>query len=132
MFGTTDRDKLSQLPDAHTGSLVRGQTGRFKVQVALDTPEVLAGLESYAAGDTYSFAYWYDEVHVVISGTAKILYSLPPLHHAIEERLVGPGDTYLIPKGARFWWEIGPDDAFVHQFCVMPNVFHEPDAPMAE
>lgn len=132
MFGKTDQDTLNQMPDVHTGSLVRGRTDSFKVQVAVDTPAALAGLESYAADDTYAFAYWYDELHVVISGNAKIAYSLPRLHLEVEEREVGRGDTYLIPSGARFWWEVGPDEPFVHQFCVMPNVFHQPEASVAD
>lgn len=124
LIGKTDRTEMLELPDTVTGSLTLGEKRGCKVQVALNSPAVLAGLESFDADSNYDFAYWYDEVHIVVSGTATIRCTLPPFHQEIEEIRVGPGDMYQIDNGARLWFEIDGEEPFVHYFTVSPNPFY--------
>src|SRR5690625_650287 len=78
--GSTSSEELAAITPTQTGSLTRGQKRECKVQTAINTPAMLAGLESFEAGSEYDFAYWYDEAHIVIRGHATIECTLPPFH----------------------------------------------------
>lgn len=123
-MGKTDVAEMLALPDTVTGSLTLGEKRGCKVQLAVNSPGMLAGLESFDAGSTYDFAYWYEEAHIVVSGSATIRCTLPPFHQEIEEVRVGPGDIYQIEDGARLWFEVDEGEPFVHYFTVSPNPFY--------
>lgn|SRR5690625_1903127 len=121
IMGKTSLEDLPNTPEVPAGSLEFGKQVMSRTQTSINTPEGLAGLESFPAGKEYSFAFWADEFHFVVSGSATVKYTSPPLHQDVVETTVEAGDVYLIRSGSRVRWFVDESEPFVHYFAAMPG-----------
>jgi mannose-6-phosphate isomerase-like protein (cupin superfamily) len=103
------------------GGPVPGTEERFQVRFLVNDPRGVIAHEAFLAGSTVSWAFWHDEVHVVLRGAAEVSYTLGPNHRKVVQRSFSAGDTYVIPDGARVTFRIGADEPYVHVCVIMPR-----------
>ena len=114
---------LASEPDVYGGPRV-GTTSRMQLQWLVNDPRATICQEAFAPGEEVSWAFWHSEVHIILSGEAEVSYTLPPNHRKVVTRTYGPGDTYLIPDGARLTTKVTSDVPYVHIGVIMPRVWH--------
>ena len=68
-----------------------------------------------------NWAFWHDEVHVIMGGEAKCTYTLGPNHRKQVTKTFRKGDTYVIPNGARVRFEVSPERPYLHVCIIMPR-----------
>jgi mannose-6-phosphate isomerase-like protein (cupin superfamily) len=121
MIGASlDDAKLLASEDITFGGPTVGSEERFKVQFLVNDRRATLAYESFAAGATVNWAFWHDEVHVVMGGEAKCTYTLGPNHRKQVSKTFRKGDTYLIPNGARVRFDIG-SEPYLHVCVIMPR-----------
>lgn len=122
MIGATlDDEKLLASSDLVFGGPMVGTEERFKVQFLVNDRRATLAYESFAAGSTVNWAFWHDEVHVIMGGEAKVTYTLGPNHRKQVTKTFKKGDTYLIPNGARVRFEVTPKEPYLHVCVIMPR-----------
>lgn len=122
MFGAKlDDEKLLASDDLVFGGPTVGSEERFKVQFLVNDRRGTLAYELFAAGSTVNWAFWHDEVHVVMRGEAKITYTLGPNHRKQVTKTFRKGDTYLIPNGARVRFEVARGEPYLHVCVIMPR-----------
>lgn len=122
MYGARlDDEKLLASEELTFGGPVVGTEERFKVQFLVNDRRGTLAYESFAPGSTVNWAFWHDEVHVIMGGTAKCTYTLGPNHRKQVTKTFTKGDTYLIPNGARVRFEVVSDDPYLHVCVIMPR-----------
>jgi mannose-6-phosphate isomerase-like protein (cupin superfamily) len=122
MIGATLSDeKLLGSEDLVFGGPVVGTEERFKVQFLVNDKRATLAYESFAAGSIVNWAFWHDEVHVIMGGEAKCTYTLGPNHRKQVTKTFRKGDTYLIPNGARVRFEVGTHEPYLHVCVIMPR-----------
>jgi mannose-6-phosphate isomerase-like protein (cupin superfamily) len=122
MFGARlDDEKLLASEELVFGGPTVGSQERFKVQFLVNDRRGTLAYESFAPGSTVNWAFWHDEVHVIMRGEAKVTYTLGPNHRKQVTKTFRKGDTYLIPNGARVRFEIGQKEPYMHVCVIMPR-----------
>ncbi|MFC2031841.1 cupin domain-containing protein [Chloroflexota bacterium] len=120
-----------QEPDIRVDTLSGAYLQYKYVKNMVLTANGMAGLIAFPAGETMFWFFPNEELHYIVKGTAKITYSLAGTSHTEQKTFtVEPGDCYLVPRGARVTWEVGPDEPLKHLDFLMPGVpFPEQRAP---
>jgi mannose-6-phosphate isomerase-like protein (cupin superfamily) len=122
MYGAhLDEKKLLESEDLVFGGPVVGTEERFKTQFLVNDRRGTLAYEAFAAGSTVNWAFWHDEVHVIMGGEAKCTYTLGPNHRKQVTKTFRKGDTYVIPNGARVRFEVSPDGPYLHVCIIMPR-----------
>lgn len=108
------------------GGCTVGTEERFKVQFLVNDRRATLAYEAFEAHSTVNWAFWHDEVHVIMRGEAKVTYTLAPNHRKQVTKTFRKGDTYLIPNGARVRFEIGAEP-YLHVCVIMPRFEYSKD-----
>ncbi len=75
----------------------------------------------FGVGETVTWMFPYDEFHWVVKGKAEMTYSLAGTGHTERKKAtIQEGDIYLIPRGARITWKVGPDGPVRLVGIIMP------------
>jgi mannose-6-phosphate isomerase-like protein (cupin superfamily) len=109
------------------GGPVVGSEERFRVQFLVNDRRASIAYEAFAPGSTVNWAFWHDEVHVIMRGEAEVTYTLAPNHRKQVTRTYRTGDTYLIPDGARVRFRVTSDEPYLHVCVIMPRFEYAKD-----
>jgi mannose-6-phosphate isomerase-like protein (cupin superfamily) len=107
------------------GSPIVGGKEKLKLKRLINDPAATVSLEDFLPGEELNWAFWHDEVHLVISGKAEIHYTLPPSHNRIRKKITGRGDTYLILNGSRVKFKVISREPYRHYCVIMPRYHYE-------
>lgn len=122
--GRLDEEQLlGSEPDAYGGPQP-GTTEHMHLDWIVNDPRATVCQEAFPPGAVVSWAFWHSEVHIVLKGEAEVTYTQAPNHRKVVTRTFGPGDTYLIPDGARLRTRVTSDEPYVHIGVIMPRVWH--------
>lgn len=122
MYGAhIDDERLLASEELVFGGSIVGTEERFKVQFLVNDRRATLAYEAFAAGSTVNWAFWHDEVHVIMGGEAKCTYTLGPNHRKQVTKTFRKGDTYLIPNGARVRFEVSQAGPYLHFCVIMPR-----------
>ena len=117
-FHSLDMDAIEELD---LGGPIVGTKERTKLGVLLNEPGAFVCLEDWPSKAESNWAFWHDEIHIVLGGTADLSYTLPPNHVTVRQRSCQEGDTYLILNGTRARWQVTSDEPYRHLCVVMPR-----------
>ena len=128
MIGASlDDAKLLASEELVFGGNTVGTEERFKVQFLVNDRRGTLAYESFAPGSTVNWAFWHDEVHVIMRGECKCTYTLAPNHRKQVVKTFKKGDTYLIPNGARVKFEVQGSEPYLHVCVIMPRFEYSKD-----
>jgi hypothetical protein len=127
IHGHLDDQALLDSEELVFGGPVVGSEERFKVRWLVNDRRGSIAYESFAPGSTVNWAFWHDEVHVIMGGEAEIAYTLAPNHRKQVRRTFRKGDTYLITNGARLRFRVISDDPYLHVCVIMPRFEYSKD-----
>lgn len=96
--------------------------GRLWIKRCFREPAGHITVEDFAPGDTFTWAFWHDEVHYIAKGSAELTYSMPPFHQKEEKAVVETGDCYMIYKGERITFKVTSKEPYRHVCFIMPAV----------
>lgn len=115
----------TKLDDIECGGSEVGKKEHFKVKFFVNDPAGSIALESFLPGATVNWAFWHDEVHVVLGGEAEVEYTLPPNHRKVCQARIGKGQAYLILAGTRTKFKIISREPYLHACVIMPRFHYE-------
>ena len=118
-------EDLIGMPLREHGGPAVGMVERFAGLPLINVPQALAGIEMFPAGATVHWAFWENEVQMVLQGEAEITYTLPPNHKKVNKITVSPGHLYLILNGSRLSFKIISKEPFVHLGVMMPRYTYD-------
>jgi mannose-6-phosphate isomerase-like protein (cupin superfamily) len=90
----------------------------------VDQPECFAAFEEFRPEEPASrgvWTNWYDEVDIVVGGSALCTIWLPPTHIEARSTTLVPGDVILVPCGARVVFDAQGSDPYCHLIVQMPR-----------
>jgi mannose-6-phosphate isomerase-like protein (cupin superfamily) len=106
-------------PNAQARAVVDTLRGNlYMVGRPLVAPDGSVTVEDFGAGEQVRWAFWHAEVHYILSGEARVTYTMPPWHDVEREATVSSGSFYVIPPGAELTFHIAPD-APLRKLCVI-------------
>ena len=119
---TVDMDKIAPI---QLGGPQVGTKETVVLKRLVSDPAGTCSLEDFPAGTECNWAFWHDEVHLVISGSAEITYTLPPSHNNMRKQTTKKGDTYLILNGTRATFKVTSKEPYRHYCVIMPRYRYE-------
>jgi mannose-6-phosphate isomerase-like protein (cupin superfamily) len=122
-----DNERLLATEPLTFGGPIVGSEETFQVQFLVNDPRATIAYEAFAGNSTVNWAFWHDEVHVIMGGEAEVTYTLGPNHRRQVTKRFGPGDTYLIPDGTRATFRILSDEPYLHVCVIMPRFEYSKD-----
>ena len=126
IFAKLNPDELDKSPVMEFGGPTVGtKSGPLKLVSLINVPEAWIGIEDFLPGTKHSWSYHYNEVQLVLEGTAEISYTLAANPSKIFKAVAEKGDTYLIPCGARVTFNVTSKEPFRHYWVIMPRVPYE-------
>lgn len=123
---STDYDEIVKVkvdPDADITIVVHTERGDLEYppfDSLISHPEGDMVIEDFPAGRTTRWCFWHAEFQYILKGTAEMTYTLLPYHDEVKTMIAGPGDAYLVPKGADITWKVLPGDGFRKLCVTMP------------
>ena len=117
--------EMESLPVIELGSPLVGTNEKVRVRRLVSDPAGTIGLEDFLPGTEMKWAFWHDEVQLVVSGKAEVTYSLPPSHARTRTVVLNEGDSYLILRGTFATFKVISDVPFRHFAVIMPRVHYE-------
>jgi mannose-6-phosphate isomerase-like protein (cupin superfamily) len=124
--GRVDEKVLLDSEMLSFGGPVPGTEEQFQVQFLINDRRGTVAQEAFPPNSTVNWAFWHDEVHLVIRGEAEVSYTLAPNHRKVVTRRFSEGDTYVIPNGARVQFRVG-EEPYVHVCVIMPRFEYSKD-----
>lgn len=92
------------------------------IQVAINEPSCIAAFQEFRKEEPLNYwVMWYDEIHFGLSGSATLVYRMPPLYEEEFRLEVKAGDLYLLPIGVDTSWEVTSDEPYRSLFVCMPR-----------
>ena len=117
--------EMDSLPVIELGSPLVGTKEKVRVRRLVSDPAGTIGLEDFLPGTEMKWAFWHDEVQLVVSGKAEVTYSLPPSHAKTRTAVLSEGDCYLILRGTFAKFKVISDGPFRHFAVIMPRTHYE-------
>lgn len=127
IHGHLDEDALLGSEELVFGGSVVGSEERFRVQFLVNDRRASIAYEAFAANSTVNWAFWHDEVHVIMGGEAEVTYTLAPNHRKQVTRTYRRGDAYVIPNGARVRFQVTSEEPYLHVCVIMPRFEYSKD-----
>lgn len=112
------------------GGPVVGTEERFQVSWLVNDRRASIAYEAFAPGSTVNWAFWHDEVHVIMGGEAEVTYTLAPNHRKRVTKVFREGDVYLIPDGTRAQFKVLSPTPYLHVCVIMPRFEYSKDERM--
>jgi hypothetical protein len=109
-----EKDKMKKL-EYYQGKIVT------YADIGVNEPGCVALFEESREKVIQDWAFFVDEFHYVLQGTADITYTSHPLHDKEEKLTVKPGDAYFCSKGTRATWKIISSEPFLYLNVIMPR-----------
>ncbi|HTX00667.1 MAG TPA: hypothetical protein VMD59_17945 [Acidimicrobiales bacterium] len=116
-----DREQVLALEPTEYGGMSPGEKERFRLTFPVNDPQGVICWEAFDAGKSTSWSYWHAEFHVCMSGSARIVYTLPPNHTEILETEIRPGDAMLVLAGTRARFDVPESEPYVHMSLFQPR-----------
>ena len=117
---------LDKAPVIEYGSPLVGTTsGPTKLNMVINVPEAQVGVEDFLPGEEMHWAFFYNEVHLILEGKAEVTYTLPANPNKVFKAVVEKGDTCLIVCGTRATWKVISKETFRHYFVIMHRYHFE-------
>ena len=89
--------------------------------IAINEPRCYAGFQEVRPGDpAESWVMWFDEIQYALSGSANLIYRMPPLFNEEYTLNLSAGDLFLLPLGCDFTWEVIGDEPFRTVIAALP------------
>jgi hypothetical protein len=120
-FSTIDEARAEGIPKWDLGGPVVGTSEVTYLKVLLNEPQAFVCLEEWPSGSENNWAFWHDEIHLVLDGEAEVTYTLPPNHTKMQSRNCGKGSLYVILAGTRARWSIVSEMPYSHVCFIMPR-----------
>ena len=120
-FGNYLDINMDVIEDLKLGGPVVGTQEITKLGVLLNEPGAFVCLEDWPSGAESNWAFWHDEIHIILGGSADLSYTLPPNHTTVRQRSCREGDVYLIVNGSRAKWQVTSEDPYRHLCVIMPR-----------
>lgn len=121
IFCHLDSTVLDEVGELEFGGPVVGEKERFRVKFLVNDRAGSIAIEDFPPGRETRWAFWHDEVHVVLDGEAEISYTLPPNHRKVVTRTARKGDAYLIVNGTRTTFRVTSEAPYLHACIIMPR-----------
>jgi hypothetical protein len=120
-FSNIDDARRDGIPKWDLGGPIVGTSEITYLKVMLNEPQAFIALEDWPSGSESNWAFWHDEIHLVLDGEAEITYTLPPNHTKVQSRNCGKGSVYIILAGTRARWRVVSETPYSHMCFVMPR-----------
>jgi quercetin dioxygenase-like cupin family protein len=89
--------------------------------IALNTPDILAGLEDYRPGEPEGYwTFFYTQAWYVLSGEVECTYGLPPTYDE-QKVTIRAGQMVYVPLGMKARFRVIGDKPFRKVFFSMPR-----------
>jgi hypothetical protein len=121
MFFSNIDEARQAIPRLDLGGPLVGSTEVTYLNVMINEPQAFVCAEEWPAGSESNWAFWHDEIHVVLEGEAEIEYTLPPNHMKVQTRTCGKGSVYVILSGTRARWKVLSEVPYSHMCVIMPR-----------
>lgn len=116
-----DTEALLGKPLQSFGGPEVGTQEQFKVSFLVNDPKGIIAYEAFLPGTTVRWAFWHDEIHIIIGGEAEVEFTVAPNHGKIGTRKYAKGDAYLILNGTRATFRVTSPDPYLHVCVMMPR-----------
>jgi hypothetical protein len=121
LIGHFDRERLLKLKPSEFGGSSPGDKEHFRLEFVINDPRGVICFEAFEAGADTEWAYWHDEFHVCMSGSASVEYTLPPNHQQLLRAEIKTGDALLILGGTRARFTVPAAEPYVHASLFQPR-----------
>jgi hypothetical protein len=116
-----DAESLLAAPHSEFGGPSPGSKESFRLQFLVNDPKGVVCWEAFDAGRATEWAFWHDEFHVCMSGSADVEFTLPPNHQEVLKAEIRTGDAVLILAGTRARFHVPEAAPYIHVSLFQPR-----------
>lgn len=117
--------EMDELPWIEIGGMVPGTLEKIRLRRLIGDSAGTLSIEDFLPGKEMKWAFWHDEMQIVLSGKAEITYTLPPSHREVKKFIANEGDAYLILGGTYATFNVLSDVPYRHLTIIMPRYHYE-------
>lgn len=117
--------EMDKVPAYEFGGPIVGTKEKMALYRLLNAPAATVSVEDFFPGSDCRWAFHHNEVHLILSGSAEITYTLPPSYNTIRNTVAKKGDVYVILQGSRVTFKVTSDEPYRHFCVIMPRYHYE-------